>query len=71
MVTVGYIEGGQAGNVIPEIVKFGGTYRSLASQGLYHIQDRIKEVNMFRFCIPITERNLDVPHRVTKNTLIA
>lgn len=44
VVTVGYIEGGQAGNVIPEIVKFGGTYRSLASQGLYHIQDRIKEV---------------------------
>lgn len=44
VVTVGYIEGGQAGNVIPEIVKFGGTYRSLASQGLYHVQDRIKEV---------------------------
>lgn len=44
MVTVGFIEGGNAGNVIPECVKFGGTYRSLTSEGLSYIQDRIKEV---------------------------
>ena len=46
MVTVGFIEGGEAGNVIPETVKFGGTYRSLSPQGLSYIQERIKEVNI-------------------------
>ncbi|KAK3037864.1 hypothetical protein RJ639_031224 [Escallonia herrerae] len=44
VVTVGFIEGGQAANVIPETVKFGGTYRSLSSQGLSYIKGRIKEV---------------------------
>ncbi|KAF5945067.1 hypothetical protein HYC85_015295 [Camellia sinensis] len=44
VVTVGFIEGGQAGNAIPEIVKFGGTYRSLSPQGLSHTKGRIKEV---------------------------
>ncbi|KAA8518524.1 hypothetical protein F0562_015998 [Nyssa sinensis] len=44
VVTVGYIAGGQAENVIPETVKFGGTYRSLTPQGLSYIQERIKEV---------------------------
>ncbi|XP_062003573.1 IAA-amino acid hydrolase ILR1-like [Rosa rugosa] len=44
VVTVGYIQGGQADNVIPESVKLGGTYRSLTSEGLYYIQERIREV---------------------------
>ena len=44
MVTVGFIEGGQAENVIPESVKFGGTYRSMTSEGLSYVQQRIKEV---------------------------
>ncbi|KAK2985401.1 hypothetical protein RJ640_014143 [Escallonia rubra] len=44
VVTVGFMEGGQAANVIPETVKFGGTYRSLSSQGLAYIKERIKEV---------------------------
>ncbi|KAK4582724.1 hypothetical protein RGQ29_025775 [Quercus rubra] len=44
VVTVGFIEGGQAGNVIPESVKFGGTYRSLTSEGLSYVKQRIKEV---------------------------
>ena len=42
--TVGSIEGGQASNVIPEYVKFKGTYRSLTSEGLSYLQERIKEV---------------------------
>lgn len=45
MVTVGYIEGGQAANVIPETVKFGGTFRSLTNEGLLYIEKRIREVN--------------------------
>ncbi|XAR69797.1 hypothetical protein NMG60_11001521 [Bertholletia excelsa] len=44
VVTVGFIEGGQAENVTPETVKFGGTFRSMTSEGLSNIQQRIKEV---------------------------
>ena len=44
MVTVGYIEGGKAGNVIPEFVKFSGTFRSLSNEGVSYLQKRIKEV---------------------------
>ena len=41
MVTVGFIEGGQARNVIPESVKFGRTYKSF--EGLSYVKQRIKE----------------------------
>lgn len=44
MVSVGFIDGGQAGNVIPEIVKFGGTYRSMSTDGFAYAQLRIREV---------------------------
>ncbi|KAJ8899113.1 hypothetical protein K2173_010469 [Erythroxylum novogranatense] len=44
VVTVGYIEGGKAGNIIPESVKFGGTFRSLTNEGLSYLQKRIKEI---------------------------
>ncbi|KAL6138323.1 hypothetical protein ACLB2K_063606 [Fragaria x ananassa] len=44
VVTVGHINGGQAGNVIPETVKLGGTFRSFSSEGLSHLKQRIKEI---------------------------
>ncbi|GKD69264.1 IAA-amino acid hydrolase ILR1-like protein [Tanacetum coccineum] len=44
VVTIGRIIGGQANNVIPESVQFGGTYRSLSPQGLVDTKARIKEV---------------------------
>ncbi|XP_057964605.1 IAA-amino acid hydrolase ILR1-like 3 [Malania oleifera] len=44
LVTVGFIEGGSAGNVIPETLKFGGTFRSMTSEGIDYLQQRIKEV---------------------------
>ncbi|XP_021765507.1 IAA-amino acid hydrolase ILR1-like [Chenopodium quinoa] len=44
VVTIGYFKGGQAGNVIPEKVEFGGTFRSLTSEGLTYLRDRIKEI---------------------------
>ncbi|KAI6674020.1 hypothetical protein NL676_001926 [Syzygium grande] len=44
VISVGFIEGGQALNVIPEMVRFGGTFRSMTSDGLYSLQHRIKEV---------------------------
>lgn len=44
VVSVGFIKAGEAHNVIPESVKFGGTFRSTTSEGLYELLERIKEV---------------------------
>ncbi|KAA8518494.1 hypothetical protein F0562_015968 [Nyssa sinensis] len=44
VVSIGFIEGGQAENVIPQQMRFGGTYRSMTSEGLSYLQQRIKEV---------------------------
>lgn len=44
VVTVTFMEGGETGNVIPERVRFGGTYRSATLEGLLFLQQRIKEV---------------------------
>ncbi|XP_075638875.1 IAA-amino acid hydrolase ILR1-like 3 [Castanea sativa] len=44
VISAGFIEGGQAGNVIPETVRFGGTFRSMSTEGLSYLMQRIKEV---------------------------
>lgn len=44
MITVGFIEAGQAANVIPETVRFGGTLRSLTTEGLLYLQQRVRQV---------------------------
>lgn len=44
VVSVGFIKAGEAHNVIPESVTFGGTFRSMTSEGLSHLSTRIKEV---------------------------
>ncbi|PKI49376.1 hypothetical protein CRG98_030304 [Punica granatum] len=44
VISVGFIEAGQALNVIPDAVKFGGTFRSFSSDGFYQLQQRIREV---------------------------
>ncbi|XP_041028132.1 IAA-amino acid hydrolase ILR1-like isoform X2 [Juglans microcarpa x Juglans regia] len=44
VVTVGSINGGRACNVIPDSVRIKGTFRSLSTEGLSFIQERIKEV---------------------------
>lgn len=44
VVSIGFIDGGQAGNVIPETVKFGGTFRFMTSEGSSYLRQRIKEV---------------------------
>ncbi|GAB4833331.1 IAA-amino acid hydrolase ilr1 [Ancistrocladus abbreviatus] len=44
VVTVGYFQGGEARNVIPESVEFGGTFRSLSREGLAYLQRRIKQI---------------------------
>ncbi|KAK1263823.1 IAA-amino acid hydrolase ILR1-like 7 [Acorus gramineus] len=44
VVSVSFIKGGQAHNVIPETVSFGGTYRSMTIEGFDYLTKRIKEI---------------------------
>ncbi|KAI4338059.1 hypothetical protein L6164_016413 [Bauhinia variegata] len=44
VVSVTYIKGGTALNLIPSYVEFGGTIRSQTTEGLYHLMQRFKEV---------------------------
>ncbi|KAL3335766.1 hypothetical protein AABB24_031804 [Solanum stoloniferum] len=44
VLSVTYVRGGSASNVIPSYVEFGGTLRSLTTEGLFQLQKRVKEV---------------------------
>ncbi|KAG0497294.1 hypothetical protein HPP92_001985 [Vanilla planifolia] len=44
VVSVGFINGGGAHNVIPESVTFGGSFRSMTTEGLHYLRQRIQEV---------------------------
>ncbi|KAM5557826.1 IAA-amino acid hydrolase ILR1-like 5 [Rosa sericea] len=44
VLSVTYVRGGTASNVIPAYVEFGGTLRSLTTEGLYQLMRRLKEV---------------------------
>ncbi|KAL5719239.1 IAA-amino acid hydrolase ILR1-like 5 [Ranunculus cassubicifolius] len=44
VLSVAYIHGGEAMNIVPESVKIGGTLRSLSTSGLHQLQQRVKEV---------------------------
>ncbi|KAG8376771.1 hypothetical protein BUALT_Bualt09G0098500 [Buddleja alternifolia] len=44
VVSIGYIRGGEALNVIPETVEFGGTFRFMDSESYSYLKQRIKEV---------------------------
>ncbi|XP_071732573.1 IAA-amino acid hydrolase ILR1-like 5 [Rutidosis leptorrhynchoides] len=44
VLSVTYVKGGSALNVIPSYVEIGGTLRSLTTQGLQRLQQRVKEV---------------------------
>ena len=45
VVSVTFMKGGHAHNVIPESVSFGGTFRSLTAEGFSYLMKRIKEVS--------------------------
>ncbi|KAK3226946.1 hypothetical protein Dsin_006808 [Dipteronia sinensis] len=45
VVSVTFIEANKAENMIPEIVRFGGTFRTMTTEGLSYIQLRIEETN--------------------------
>lgn len=63
VITIGFIEAGHAANVIPETVRFGGTFRSLTTEGLLYLKERIKQVlkgvssNFFKTERPIKSFN--------------
>ncbi|KAG9446245.1 hypothetical protein H6P81_012373 [Aristolochia fimbriata] len=44
VVTVGIMKAGEALNVIPETVQFGGTYRSMTNEGFLYLAKRIEEI---------------------------
>ncbi|KAJ8748129.1 hypothetical protein K2173_012595 [Erythroxylum novogranatense] len=44
VLSVTYVRGGNALNVIPPLVEFGGSLRSLTTEGLHQLQRRAKEV---------------------------
>ncbi|KAL2250814.1 IAA-amino acid hydrolase ILR1-like 3 [Sesamum indicum] len=44
VVSIGFVQGGEALNVIPETVKFGGTFRFMNSESYSYLKQRIKEV---------------------------
>ncbi|PHT36498.1 IAA-amino acid hydrolase ILR1 [Capsicum baccatum] len=44
VVSVGFVNSGQAGNVIPTSIEFGGTFRFMTLEGYSYLQRRIKEV---------------------------
>ncbi|XP_060196465.1 IAA-amino acid hydrolase ILR1-like 3 [Lycium barbarum] len=44
VVSVAFVDGGEAGNVIPDSVKFGGTFRFMTSEGHSYLKQRIKEI---------------------------
>ncbi|XP_062190677.1 IAA-amino acid hydrolase ILR1-like 9 isoform X2 [Phragmites australis] len=44
VVSITFVKGGAAYNVIPECVTFGGTLRSMTNEGLSYLMKRIKEI---------------------------
>ncbi|XP_066381846.1 IAA-amino acid hydrolase ILR1-like 9 isoform X1 [Miscanthus floridulus] len=44
VVSITFVKGGEAFNVIPESVTFGGTMRSISDEGLSYLMKRIKEI---------------------------
>lgn len=43
VVSITFVKGGEAYNVIPQSVEFGGTMRSMTDEGLAYLMKRIKE----------------------------
>ncbi|PKA58322.1 IAA-amino acid hydrolase ILR1-like 3 [Apostasia shenzhenica] len=44
VVSVGFMRGGEAHNVIPQSVTFGGSIRSMTTEDLHYLQERIRQV---------------------------
>lgn len=51
VLSVTYVRGGTAFNVIPSYVEFGGTLRSLTTKGLHQLRRRLIEVPYYTLTI--------------------
>ncbi|XP_022979169.1 IAA-amino acid hydrolase ILR1-like 3 [Cucurbita maxima] len=73
VVTVAFVDGGQAENVVPETVKVGGTFRSLSPEGLSYLKERIREVinkqAIVHHCYASVEFMEDTPVMVNNEAL--
>jgi IAA-amino acid hydrolase len=49
VVSVTYVKAGKALDATPDVVEFGGTLRSLTTEGLYRLQRRVKEVGKIMY----------------------
>jgi IAA-amino acid hydrolase len=49
VVSVTYVKAGKALDATPAIVEFGGTLRSITTEGLYRLQKRVKEVSKIMY----------------------
>jgi hypothetical protein len=45
------VKGGNTLDATPLVIEFGGTLRSLTTEGLYRLQKRVKEVSMIIYAI--------------------
>ncbi|CAK7341943.1 unnamed protein product [Dovyalis caffra] len=59
VVSIGFVEAGQAGNVIPETVRFGGTIRSMTTEGLLYLLQRVKEIVQMQAAVHQCTASLD------------
>lgn len=73
VVSVWIVKAGEAHNVIPESATFGGTFRSVTTEGLYSLLQRIKEVieaqaavHRCTAAVDFTEKTL-IPYPATVN----
>ena len=46
VLSVTYIKAGNSTDTTPPVVEFGGTLRSLTTEGLYRLEKRLKEVSI-------------------------
>ncbi|KAG1331708.1 IAA-amino acid hydrolase ILR1-like 3 [Cocos nucifera] len=73
VVSVGFIRAGEACNVIPDSVTFGGTFRSMKTEGFTYLSERIKEVietqAAVHRCTAMVEslENTSIPYPATVN----
>ncbi|XP_022144731.1 IAA-amino acid hydrolase ILR1-like 3 [Momordica charantia] len=66
VITVGFVQGGQADNVIPETVTFGGTFRSMTVEGLSYLQKRIQQVIEFQAAVHQCTASIDFMEDVSR-----
>ncbi|KAL6595016.1 hypothetical protein ACP70R_048119 [Stipagrostis hirtigluma subsp. patula] len=59
VVSVTFMKGGDAYNVIPESLSFGGTFRSLTTEGLSYLMKRIKEIIEVHVTVPRCTATVD------------